>query len=281
MATVTKRATRLLSTKRLRIGVNPGGSQAGEYQELPGAQSMSHEVGARSVEQVDFFGATAAETGSRTVEPFNVGFGNDLSHMRVMRGLQEADEAGRPVDIRVEVYGYVIEPRAANAAAGSVAVAAPAAGMEHKGGLVTFGGTNAAAIQRAFLRNRIQPGDIIWAASATAASAIDHDTDIETAGDAFIINRVEFDDAAPTNVANLRVYVTAIDGSDAAVEAATVADFLVAGYRREFDADVEQQGSFSGDASGSPSLDTTMTFRPKTLVPPREIILFDQANSGW
>ena len=276
MATVTKRGKRLLSTKRLRVGVDPGGSQAGAYQELVGAQSVAHDVGSRSVEQVDFFGDTAAETGSRTVEPFTVGLGTLMDHMRVYRGLQAADEAGRPVKVRVDVYGYELEPKPA--AAPTVAIAAPGVGLEYKGGELAFAGAGNEDLQQAILNDEIQIGDIIWYGGAIAAA-----TDITAAGMAFIINRIEYNDAAPTSIADaaFKVFATKIDGSDAEVKAAAAASFRVAGYRKEFSADVEQQGSFSGDASGSPSLDGGITFRPKNVITPRQVILFDQAGSGW
>ena len=278
MPTVTKRGKRLLSTKRLRVGVDPGGSQAGAYQELVGAQSVSHEVGSRSVEQVDFFGDTAAETGSRTVEPFTAGLGTLLDHMRVYRGLQAADEAGRPVRVRVDVYGYEIRAAAADAAAGSVAIAVPGnlATDKAKGGVVTFGGANGAEVRQSLLADEAQVGDILWFGGAITSA-----TDI--ADDAYIINRIEYDDENPTDAghASFGVFATAASGGDAAVRAAAPASIRVAGYRKEFLADVEQQGSFGGDASGSPSLDGGIVFRPKTIITPRTLILFDQAGSGW
>lgn len=295
MALATKRGKRLLSTKRLRIGVDPGGSQAGAYQELVGAQSIAHEAGARSVEQVDFFGDTAAETGSRTVQPFTVGLGTLLDHMRVYRGLQAANEAGRAVRVRVDVYGYVQEAAQENTAGGTVAIAIPGPGPalsdasaldKAKGGLVTFAMANATAIQQAILNDDIQLGDIIWYgadpdADGTTQAAL---SGAMLAANAYIINRIEYNDEAPTNIADnlFKVYATKADGGDvaAAVDAATAA-ILVAGYRREFTADVEQEGSFSGDASGSPTLDGGMTFRPKSIIQPRQLILFDQGRSGW
>ena len=279
MAAVTKRGKRLLSTKRLRVGVDPGGAQAGAFQELVGAQSIAHEVGARSVEQVDFFGDTAAETGSRTVEPFTVGLGTLLDHMRVYRGLQAADQAGRPVRVRVDVYGYVLRPRG-GALVETWEVAAPAANdaeASAKGGVVTIAGTGAAAVQQAVLADEIQIGDVIW--YGDPGDMLTYADDI--ADDAFIINRIEYDDESPTDIANLAVYATAADGDNAAAKGAAIAEVRVAGYRKEFLADVEQQGSFSGDASGSPSLDGGMVFRPKTIITPRTLILFDQAGSGW
>lgn len=282
MATVTKRGQRLLSTKRLRVGVDPGGSQAGAYQELVGSQSIGHDVGSRSVRQVDFFGATAAETGSRTVEPFTVGLGTLLDHMRVYRGLQAADEAGRPVRVRVDVYGYEIIAKPTTAPTVAVAAAGATASDKAKGGLITIAGaTGAAELRQAFLSDEVQIGDVLW--YGDTGDDLDSSDDITTAGDGFIVNRIEYNDEAPTDATDtaFKVYVTKIDGGDAAMKAAAVASFRVAGYRKEFLADVEQQGSFAGDSSGSPSLDGGITFRPKTLIQPRQIILFDEAGSGW
>ena len=267
MATVTKRGKRLLSTKRLRVGVDPGGSQAGAYQELVGAQSIAHDVGSRSVEQVDFFGDTAAETGSRTVEPFTVGLGTLLDHMRVYRGLQAADEAGRPVSVRVDVYGYELRPAIAAAELYAIAVPGNAATDKAKGGALTISGTNADAVRQAIVNDEIQIGDVLTIGTAN-----------------YILNRVEYDDERPTSIlpADLRMFVTNDDGGDAtAVGVAAMGAWRVAGYRKEFSADIEQQGSFSGDASGSPSLDGGITFRPKSIITPRTLILFEQSGSGW
>ena len=281
MAIVTKRGKRLLSTKRLRVGVDVGGTQGGAYQELVGTQSVSHDVGSRSVEQVDFFGDTAAETGSRTVEPFTVGLGTLLDHMRVYRGLQAADEAGRPVRVRVDVYGYELVKSEAGK---TWEVTAPGATdpAKAKGGQIDIVGND---LKSDILTDTIQIGDIIW-----YGSTISSGTDISS--DAYIINRVEYNDSNPTDVSrfgedesdankDFRVYVTAADGSDAAVKAAASASIRVAGYRKEFLADISQQGSFAGDASGSPSLDGGITFQPKSIITPRTLILFDQAGSGW
>ena len=118
---------------------------------------------------------------------------------------------------------------------------------------------------------------MIWFGAAGITSA----TNTNAAGMGYIINRVEFDDDTPTDVSNLVIYATDMDGGDATVKVAAVADFYIAGFRKEFLASVEQQGSFSGDASGSPSLDGGIMFRPKSLIQPRQVILFDEAGSGW
>ena len=282
MALATKRGKRLQSAKTLRIGADPGGSQAGAYQPIPGARAVSHQVGARSVQQVTFFGDTAAEVGERTAEGFSVELGNDLSHMRVFRGLQAADEAGRQVKVRMETYGQVLSAKPTTAP--TVAIAVPTAGnaaAAAKGGEVTIAGAGADALKRQFLTDDILLGDVIWF-GGTDADAITPATDVTTDGMAYLINRVEFDDEDPTNPNSslFKVYATAWDGSDATVKAMTTAAFLSAGSRREFSASVSEANSFSADAD-NPSMSSGLMLQPTTILAPKQAILFTEANSGW
>lgn len=277
MAIVTKKGKRLLSTKRTRIGIDAGGTAAGAYRELVGIGGVAHTVGDRSVETVAFFGDSAAETGERTPAPFTVDQPTLLDHMPVYRALQAADASGRPVRVVVECYGYEIIGKPA--AAPTSAVAIPAAGAQNiaKGGLLTIAGaTGVDDLRRAFLTDQIQLGDILW-----YGGAIVHDTDISD--DAKIVNRIEYDDAAPLDgdPAKHKVFMADADGSDATVHAAAAASWRTAGYRREFLANVGQEGSFEGEASGSPALGGGMTFQPITNLAPRELILYEEAGSGW
>ena len=286
MAMATKEGDRLLSTKRLKIGVDVGGAQAGVYQEIVGANAISYEEGSRSVKQVDFFGSTAAETGSKTVEPFTIGLGSLFDHMRVFRGLQAADHAGRTVDVRIEAYGYEIEPASTGI---TFAVAAlgtandPTNDEKIKGTelSITGSGADATRIKRGFLTNKYKIGDIIWFGSAdpiTPATNISED--------AFIINRIEYDDADPTNTesTDFHIYVTPASGIGdypGGTAKSGTASIRAHGRMREFTADVEQQGSESGDASGSPSFEGGIVFRPKSLITPPTLILYERAQSGW
>ena len=280
MALATKRGKRLQSAKTLRIGADPGGSQAGAYQPIPGARAVSHQVGARSVQQVTFFGDTAAEVGERTAEGFSIELGNDLSHMRVFRGLQAADEAGRQVKVRMETYGQRLVVRGATAP--TVAVAVPTAGDAEaaaKGGVVTFGRTGAEDLKRQFLTDDILLGDVIW----FGATSISPATDVTAAGSAFVINRVEYNDEDPTNAedALFNVYVTAWNGGDvSSAVSAAVADFYSAGSRREFSASVSEINSFSADAD-NPSVSSGLMLQPTTVLAPKQAILFSEAESGW
>ena len=283
MPLATRRAERLLSTKKLRIGVaDPGGSYGGAFHEIHGINSFSYEAGARSVEQVDFFGGSATETGPPTINPFTMGLGSDFSHTRGFRLIQAADNAGRPVNMRMDVYGSLKEGHAGALAELGYAIAAPGASDadKAKGGLLTIAGTSdrVASIMGAFLRkNGLGIGDVIWygAEMPTAAS--------DLADDAFIINRVEYNDERPFDATDpmFRIFVTKADGGDAAVRANGEAQVWAAGLRREFSAHIEMDGSISADASGSPSPDGSLTVRPEGTIPPRQIILGGEAGSGW
>ena len=276
LATVTKRAIRLLSTKRLRIGVDPGGALGGAYMEIPGASLVSHDVGSRAVKQVQVFGATAAETGSRTVEAVQIDKALLLEHVRVERALQAADNAGRPVKVRIDVYGYEQLPVdvIANKSVAIAAIgASPTDLAKAKGSVVTFAGSDADLIKRSVINNDIQVGDVI---------VIDPATSLTDTTKQYIINRIEYDDDNPTDISNLVVYATTHSGGDVTTaENASIFSVRAPGLRKEFTGDIEQYGSFSGDASGDPSLSGGIMIRPKTLLAPSELIVYEQAASGW
>ena len=275
MALATKRGKRLQFAKTLRIGADPGGSQAGAYQPIPGARAVSHQVGARSVQQVTFFGDTAAEVGERTAEGFSIELGNDLSHMRVFRGLQAADEAGRQVKVRMETYGQVLSAKPTTAPTVAVAVPGSTDADEAKGGLLTFAGAGSEDLKRQFLTDDILIGDVLWYGGAITPA-----TDVTS--DAYIVNRVEYNDEDPTNAEDtlFKVFVTAWNGSNAAAKTAAAAAFLSAGSRREFSASVSEINSFSADAD-NPSVSSGLMLQPTTVLAPKQAILFSEAESGW
>ena len=286
MGTVTRRAERLLSTKRLRIGVSDaGGSYGGAFHEIPGINSFSYEAGARSVEQVDFFGGSATETGPATINPFTMGLGSDFSHTRAFRLIQAADSAGRTVKVRMDIYGQRREQGEATAAELGYSVAVPGAGdaSKAKGGLLSITGTSprVAAIKASFLRkNGLGIGDAVWFGVSTEVNP-NALTDLD---DVVLINRVEYEENDPFNAehADFAIYVTDATGGDAtARSAAAVAEIWTAGLRREFDAHIEMDGSISADASGSPAPDGSLTVRPAGTIPPRAIILGGESGSGW
>ena len=281
MALATKRGKRLQKARTLRIGVDPGGSQAGAYQPVPGARAVSHQVAGRSVQQVTFFGDVAAEVGERSAEGFSVQLGNDLAHTRPFRGLQAADEAGRTVKVRMETYGQLLQGQPSGASP-TVSVAVPTAGnaaAAAKGGLVTFTGDDDGALRRQFLTDEILIGDILLFGQADP-STITPATDV--ADDTYIINRVEYNDEKPRDPTDplFKVYVTALSGADAAVKAAAKAAFLSCGFRREFTASVSEIGSFEADAD-NPAVSSGLMLQPTTILSPPDPILYTEARSGW
>ena len=277
MAIVTKRTSvRLMSTSRLRIGVATGG---GAFMPLPDAAGIEYSAGARSVQQVAFFGGAGAEVGAKTIEGVSIPRGSLLDHMQVYRALQRADAAGEKVRVRIDVYGYPIwqisgAVQAENTTVtGTAPVGEPA---KAKGGLLTFeDGTDGTLsdVQQLFINDEVLAGDII---------TLDDANDASDADNSYIINRVEYDDDALTDFSMYKIYITLATGGDiAAIAKTSIRRFRAPGSRRAFSASIEQDGSFSGDASASPSLNSDLMLRPAGVIAPATLLLADEANSGW
>ena len=281
MALSIKQLPRLRSTKRMRIGIDPGGTLGGAYMDAPGVVSYDHSAGSASVEQTPFIGgAVAAEVGSPTVEGVSFELGALQEHPRVMRGLSAARAAGRTVKVRIDSYGEELVARPSGAVP-TVAVAAPAAGASNaaKGGQLTFAGAGADDVQRQILADTIRIGDIILTAAFTpdvSGSAIPANT--------LQISRIEFDDEKPTSILaadGFKVFVHRDDGSDPVQVAATVFSVRSAGARREFSGAVETYGSFAGDSSGNAAESGGFSIRPGALVPPAALFLHSVEGAGW
>lgn len=280
MALAIKNVPRLRSTKRMRIGLDPGGDLGGAYMDVSGIASYDHSAGSASVEQQAFIGgAVAAEVGSPTVEGVAFELGALQEHTRVMNALSAARTAGRTVKVRIDSYGEEIVPRPSGAVP-TVAVAAPGAGAgdKAKGGVLTFAGAGADEVQQQMLADTIRIGDVILTAAFNAdssAAAIPANT--------IQISRIDFNDEAPNSITDalFEVYAHALDGSDVAQVAATVFSVRAAGSRREFSGAVETFGSFSGDASGNAAESGGFAIRPGALIQPARVFLHSVAGSGW
>ena len=268
MATIAKHsAVRLLDVLKARVGVNVAGEG---WQELVGASLVSHDAGSRSVSQVPTFRGVGASVGAKTVEPVSFDLGAPAPNMKHMLDLGRADRERLNVQVRMDVYGGQLQPAAASAAVGGVTLAVPgAAPADIKGGVVTFvdASTGAeykqAAMNLRFWNDEILRGDVIRIGSTN-----------------YVINLVEIDDTKTGAGAIEAVYLTNEDGSAVAeIAAAAAYSIREPGARWQFNAEVQQFGSISGDASGGPNISSGVVFQPKALLAD-PILLTDGEGEG-
>lgn len=269
MALVRKSdATRVLPVLGMLVECNVAGEG---WQELKGASLVDHTAGSRSVNQVATFRGPGATVGAKTIENVTFDLAAVNPGLKVMDDLNRADEGQLNVSVRMSIYSKELLAEAANAAAGGIAVAAPAAigtqfGTEI-GGLVSFEGTNKSEVEALVDSNEIMVSDLIVSSSGP-----------------FIVNAILVDsvtDSITTGTATGKgVYVTRVDRvTVTAVSTAEEYSIRTAGWRQRFAGLVNQFGSIQGDASGSPSLSSGVVFTPHALLARPTILRVDEGGA--
>ena len=272
MAAVTKSdASRVLPVLKMRVGVAVAGAG---YQELTGASLVDHTSGSRSVTQTPTFRGPGVSTGAKTIEPVTFNLAAVQPHIAAMRGLDRADRQRQLVNVRMDIYSRVIQAAPSGVGATTVGITATTDDDMAKGGVVGFAAGTSTDYRGMVLADQIMVGDIIdyTAARAVATAVAD--------GQAYIVNRIEVDDqdGSYQNVYASDATGDTDIGADVPAAAVTI---RTGGWRLDFTGEIEQFGSISGDASGAPSLSSGVMFRPQSLLPAPQLILVNEAESGW
>lgn len=265
MATVSKAtATRSIEVLRSRPGVRVSG---GPYMDMVGASLISYNAGTRSVNQKPTFRGPAISVGAKSVESVSFDLGAALPHLKYMVELEKADQQRLPISVRHDFYGHSLLEQTGAGITAAVAATLTTGTDPTKGGKVTFAGTN--DVQNMFLNDEILVGDLLQIGGTALSNT-------------YIVNYVEYDEDSPKDATEIGVYVTEADGSNPSADvSADTYSLRVAGLRVEFGGQVEQFGSINGDASGSPSLDSGVVFRPNSAILNQSLLLTDESGSGW
>ena len=264
MALVRKSdATRVLPVIGMLVECNVAGEG---WQELKGASLVDHTAGSRSVNQVATLRGPGATVGAKTIENVTFDLAAVNPGLQIMDDLNRADEGRLNVSVRMSIYSRVIQAAAASQAAGSIAVAQPAAitGTDFTakiGGRVTFAGTGSTSkeeVEALVDANEIMVSDLLAVGNDAATT--------------YIVNAILVDDVTDSITTSattgVGVYVTKMDRTEisASIPAAGPYVARTAGWRQRFSGLVNQFGTIQGDASGSPSLSSGVVFTPHALL---------------
>ena len=259
---VQKQAVRNVSSQGSRLGVSFKG---GEYEYIPGASSVDYTAGTRSKEDVHTFRGTSSSLGAKTVEPMTFELSAPSYQVAGMAKLEQAEQTQELVSVRYDIYGQDIARIGSQATDPKVAVAVPAALAKRKGGALTFS-VDEASIKAMFNSDEILPGDFLFPTAITADNLL-------------IINWIDVDEANNNDFE--KAYVVKTGGREATVVAAAFFAVRSPGARWQFQARVAQIGSMSANASGAPSMSSSIQFQPVNDVGFPTPLLVDEDGADW
>ena len=276
MPDITKSdATRPLPVLKARVGIQTPSS--GGYLELTGASLVDHQSGSRSITQTPTFRGPSVSVGAKTVEAVTFNLANVQFDLPVMEELEKADRDRSIVQVRMDIYSKVLQPEPSGANP-TIGITATVDAQKAKGGVVTFGAAADGIDYRGMVvADQILVGDVIDYTAARTAAAGNQLADAM----AYIVNRIEVD---PDDGSYGTVYATgsALARRDIAADvAAAKATIRAAGLRVAFSGEVEQLGSISGDAAGSPAIASGVMFRPQSAYLAKQTLLAAEDESGW
>ena len=263
MANVSKSSnTRNIPLLKARIGAALAGKW---YRELTGATLFDYQAGTRQPDSSATFRGPSVSLGGVDITSFSYDL-IFLPHLPLYRDLERANTQRSIVAMRHDVYSPLI-PGIPDSGI-MVGITAPTADQESKakGGLIAITGTNADTFKAMFASSQIDVGDLLQIGGTAESNT-------------YIINRIEVDEDTGKYG---NAYVNKLDGTDATTLApAAISAARNPGWRLDYNGEVAQFGSVSGDAAGSTKLTSTMVMTPKELVATSIPLFIKESDAGW